>query len=120
MIVFYGIARYLDGLITPDLLSLPHPSLYRVAGFAVWAIYTFWAGLVGTGLWIIAHECGHQAFSESKFLNNVVGWALHSGWVYAGIRVPYFHMTDLRGLDWVFHTIPGVYPMQSITPLPAT
>jgi hypothetical protein len=31
-----------------------------------------------TGLWIIAHECGHQAFSESKTINNAVGWVLHS------------------------------------------
>ena len=77
--VLYKTASYLDGLITPEVLQLPHPSLYCAAKFSLWAIYTFWAGLVGTGLWIIAHECGHQAFSESKFLNNVVGWVLHSG-----------------------------------------
>ncbi|KAJ9126297.1 hypothetical protein QFC24_002029 [Naganishia onofrii] len=35
-------------------------------------------GLFGTGLWIIAHECGHQAFSSSKNINNAVGWVLHS------------------------------------------
>jgi omega-6 fatty acid desaturase (delta-12 desaturase) len=35
-------------------------------------------GLFGTGLWIIAHECGHQAFSSSKAINNAVGWVLHS------------------------------------------
>ena len=81
--VLYKTASYLDGLITPEVLELPHPFLYSVLGFSLWAVYTFWAGLVGTGLWIIAHECGHQAFSESKFLNNAVGWVLHSGWVYA-------------------------------------
>ena len=75
----YMAASYLDGLIMPEVLQLPHPFLYCAAKFSLWAIYTFWAGLVGTGLWVIAHECGHQAFSESKFLNNAVGWALHSG-----------------------------------------
>jgi len=75
----YKTAAYLDGLITPEVLKLPHPFIYCAAKFSIWAIYTFWAGLVGTGLWIIAHECGHQAFSESKFLNDAVGWLLHSG-----------------------------------------
>lgn len=79
----YKTASYLDGLITPEVFQLPHPTLYHIAKFSLWAIYTFWAGLVGTGLWIIAHECGHQSFSESKSLNNAVGWVLHSGWVYA-------------------------------------
>lgn len=41
-------------------------------------------GLFGTGLWIIAHECGHQAFSSSKQINNAVGWVLHSA-----LLVPY-------------------------------
>lgn len=34
--------------------------------------------LLSQGLWIVAHECGHQAFSESKTINNAVGWVLHS------------------------------------------
>lgn len=36
------------------------------------------------GLWVIAHECGHQGFSESKTINNAVGWVLHSA-----LGVPY-------------------------------
>jgi len=35
-------------------------------------------GCVFVGLWIIAHECGHRAFSESQTLNNFVGHVLHS------------------------------------------
>ncbi|KDN34241.1 hypothetical protein RSAG8_12668, partial [Rhizoctonia solani AG-8 WAC10335] len=60
------------------------PHLYSVARFAGWQVYALGAGLVGTGLWIVAHECGHQAFSTSKALNNAVGWALHSA-----LGVPY-------------------------------
>lgn len=41
-------------------------------------------GLPATGLWVIAHECGHQAFSASKTINNSVGWILHSS-----LGVPY-------------------------------
>jgi omega-6 fatty acid desaturase (delta-12 desaturase) len=58
--------------------------LYPVARFAGWQVYALAAGLVGTGLWIVAHECGHQAFSTSKSLNNAVGWVLHSA-----LGVPY-------------------------------
>lgn len=52
---------------------------------ALWAGYTFLQGLFGTGLWVIAHECGHQSFSPSKTLNDTVGWVLHSA-----LLVPYF------------------------------
>ncbi|KAF2688750.1 delta(12) fatty acid desaturase [Lentithecium fluviatile CBS 122367] len=52
---------------------------------ALWAGYTFVQGLFGTGLWVLAHECGHQSFSPSKTLNDTVGWICHSA-----LLVPYF------------------------------
>lgn len=52
---------------------------------ALWAGYTFVQGLFGTGLWVLAHECGHQSFSPSKTLNDTVGWFCHSA-----LLVPYF------------------------------
>lgn len=51
----------------------------------LWGLYTFLQGLFGTGLWVLAHECGHQAFSPSKLYNNTVGWIVHSA-----LLVPYF------------------------------
>lgn len=50
-----------------------------------WTAYTVTQGCVGTGLWILAHECGHQAFSPSKRINDTVGFILHSA-----LLVPYF------------------------------
>jgi omega-6 fatty acid desaturase (delta-12 desaturase) len=76
--VFYKTTTYIEPLLTPEHISIPSPALYSFARFALWSLYGFAAGLVGTGLWIIAHECGHQAYSESKFVNNLVGWVLHS------------------------------------------
>jgi len=52
---------------------------------ALWTVYTFINGLFGTGLWVLAHECGHQSFSPSKTLNDTVGWFCHSL-----LLVPYF------------------------------
>ncbi|EGS24093.1 uncharacterized protein CTHT_0000240 [Thermochaetoides thermophila DSM 1495] len=52
---------------------------------ALWFAYTFLQGLFGTGIWVMAHECGHHAFSPYTKLNNFVGWILHSS-----LLVPYF------------------------------
>ncbi|KAL9100626.1 MAG: hypothetical protein Q9187_009343, partial [Circinaria calcarea] len=53
--------------------------------FALWSLYTLLQGFYGTGVWVLAHECGHQAFSESRSLNDITGWILHSA-----LLVPYF------------------------------
>lgn len=53
--------------------------------FVAWSAYTFLQGLFGTGIWVMAHECGHQAFSDYGWLNDTVGWVLH---LY--LMVPYF------------------------------
>jgi omega-6 fatty acid desaturase (delta-12 desaturase) len=53
--------------------------------FTLWSVYGFLQGLFGTGLWVLAHECGHQAFSSSKVVNDFTGWVLHSA-----LLVPYF------------------------------
>ena len=37
------------------------------------------------GLWVLAHECGHGAFSKDKKLQDAVGYVLHSLFL-----VPYF------------------------------
>ncbi|KIJ54388.1 hypothetical protein M422DRAFT_241630 [Sphaerobolus stellatus SS14] len=75
---FYLATVTAEPYLTPEFLSLPHPALYPAARVALWALYGFAAGLPLTGIWVIAHECGHQAFSESKTINNAVGWLLHS------------------------------------------
>jgi len=41
-------------------------------------LYWFAQGAVMTGLWVVAHECGHQSFSKWKIVNDSVGWVLHS------------------------------------------
>lgn len=41
-------------------------------------IYWFLQGSVLFGVWVLAHECGHSAFSESDLVNDTVGLILHS------------------------------------------
>jgi omega-6 fatty acid desaturase (delta-12 desaturase) len=42
-------------------------------------------GTILTGHWVLAHECGHGAFSSSQTLNDIVGFVLHQA-----LLVPYF------------------------------
>ncbi|PYI09749.1 oleate delta-12 desaturase [Aspergillus sclerotiicarbonarius CBS 121057] len=65
--------------------ALHIPNLPARLRLVAWATYGFCQGLVGTGLWIIAHECGHGAFSSYRRLNDAVGWTVHSI-----LLVPYF------------------------------
>jgi len=74
----------------------------------VWPVYWFYAGLVGTGVWVLAHECGHGGFVSNQTVNDIVGFVLHSS-----LLTPYFswqithakhhrrtnHLTD--GETWV-------------------
>ncbi|CCH42680.1 Omega-3 fatty acid desaturase [Wickerhamomyces ciferrii] len=53
--------------------------------FVLWSVYSYLLGLFGFGLWILAHECGHGAFSDYGWVNDLVGWVLHSY-----LLVPYF------------------------------
>ena len=67
-----------------SLLSLSPATSRSFLRIGLWSVYGFMQGLVFTGFWVIAHECGHQAFSPSKNVNNTVGWILHSA-----LLVPY-------------------------------
>ncbi|CAJ1035728.1 putative Fatty acid desaturase [Leishmania utingensis] len=59
-------------------------TLVSAAKLAAWNMFWFVQGLNSTALWVLAHECGHQAFSPYRSLNNIVGLVLHSA-----ILVPY-------------------------------
>ncbi|KAI0261109.1 delta-12 fatty acid desaturase [Gloeopeniophorella convolvens] len=78
VLALYKATKFVEPLLNPAHLSLPHPSLYSLTYFALWSLYGFCAGLFSMGLWNLGHECGHQAFSQYKTLNHIVGWTLHS------------------------------------------
>jgi len=74
---------------TSQLLSTELPqnilSLDALTWFLGWNFYAFWMGCILTGHWVLAHECGHGAFSPSQTFNDVVGFVLHQA-----LLVPYF------------------------------
>jgi len=48
-------------------------------------LYAAIAGTFSTGIWVIAHECGHGAFCDNRKLQDGIGFVLHSA-----LLVPYF------------------------------
>ncbi|MBW0532478.1 hypothetical protein O181_072193 [Austropuccinia psidii MF-1] len=103
------------------ILKNLNPNILALFRFLAWSTYAYFSSLVWTGIWVIAHECGHQAFSTSKILNSTIGWILHSL-----LLVPHFswkishahhhaangHMTR----DQVF--IPKTRSQRGLPPLP--
>lgn len=85
----YYVARDIVSLATTFYLTnrylTPGNVPFTAVRVGLWALYAFVQGLFGTGLWVLAHECGHQSFSPSKTLNDTVGWICHSM-----LLVPYF------------------------------
>ena len=68
---------------TVAAMTLP----FQLSALPLWIIYAIVTGTVATGCWVVAHECGHGAFSppEEKRVQDVVGYVLHSA-----LLVPYF------------------------------
>lgn len=76
----YGISLVLS----TDLPDIKDP--VAVATWTLgWGFYAFWQGTIWTGPWVIAHECGHGAFSPSQTWNDIVGFIVHQA-----LLVPYF------------------------------
>ncbi|KAF2760505.1 oleate delta-12 desaturase [Pseudovirgaria hyperparasitica] len=80
------------------------PSISRAAMLTA---YGFTQGLVFTGIWILAHDCGHDSFSPNKKANSVVGFVLHSillvpffSWKYSHAR--HHRYTNHMEKDTVF------------------
>ncbi|KMZ74249.1 Omega-6 fatty acid desaturase [Zostera marina] len=75
-----SIAAILGYLAITFIPQLPYP-----LHFLAWPLYWAFQGCVCTGIWVIAHECGHHAFSDFTLLDDIVGLVLHSV-----LLVPYF------------------------------
>eukprot|EP00262_Sarcandra_glabra_P007850 TRINITY_DN2089_c0_g1_i3.p1 TRINITY_DN2089_c0_g1~~TRINITY_DN2089_c0_g1_i3.p1 ORF type:complete len:381 (-),score=9.43 TRINITY_DN2089_c0_g1_i3:188-1330(-) len=79
-VVYDFTIAYLLYLSTTYFSLLPSP-----LSLLAWPIYWALQGCVLTGVWVIAHECGHHAFSDYSWLDDTVGLTLHSF-----LLVPYF------------------------------
>merc|ERR1711871_754331 len=66
-----------------QMLSILPPE--NILTWPIWTAYSAVTGTVAMGLWVLAHECGHGAFSKNKTIQDTVGYVLHSLFL-----VPYY------------------------------
>jgi len=84
VIAFAYAAIFIPQLCKSDSILLSRvPSEYlsyatTALNWTLWNTYWLWQGFAATGIWVIAHECGHQSYSEYQAVNYSVGWVLHS------------------------------------------
>ena len=62
-------------------LAIPN----EISMIPVWIFYSILSGTTAMGFWVIAHECGHGAFSKNRKIQTIIGYLLHSL-----LLVPYF------------------------------
>jgi len=84
LLMVAGFAFATNSILSADLPSKIF-SLDTIGWIFGWNFYGFWMGTILTGPWVLAHECGHGAFSASQTFNDIVGFILHQA-----LLVPYF------------------------------
>lgn len=77
--LFVCCALFYGAYVVLELMSLP--LVFKVP---IYLAYWFVQGSYMAGIWVIAHECGHQAFSANHIVNDIVGLIFHSA-----LFVPY-------------------------------
>ncbi|XP_071940149.1 delta(12)-acyl-lipid-desaturase-like [Coffea arabica] len=79
MSLIKGDFRCLD----PSVLLLLAAAFFKIADTLLFMFVAM--GCVFLGVWVIAHECGHHAFSDYQWVNDTVGLVIHFA-----LMVPYF------------------------------
>ncbi|KAJ7180619.1 delta-12 fatty acid desaturase [Mycena filopes] len=70
----------LGWLIDPSTAALVDrfPTSGVLLQWSLWLCYWYAQGIILAGWWCMAHEAGHGTLSDHKWINHVVGFALHS------------------------------------------
>ncbi|GJT43009.1 delta(12) fatty acid desaturase-like protein [Tanacetum coccineum] len=79
------------------------PLLPQSLSYVAWPLYWLAQGSILMGFWILGHECGHNAFSEYRWLDDALGLFIHSVTL-----TPYFtfkyshrnHHAHTNSLEW--------------------
>ncbi|MEY2569107.1 MAG: hypothetical protein QOE35_3636 [Actinomycetota bacterium] len=91
----------LYGLCVAALVAFSNPLVVVALWFAT--------GLTMTALFVVGHDCAHQALFKSRRLNDTIGriamlpsWHVYEGWVLGHNRV-HHQFTVREGYDFVWH-----------------
>ncbi|KAI3795374.1 hypothetical protein L1987_38026 [Smallanthus sonchifolius] len=91
---FYALFRDLFLICTFYYIASNYiPLLPQPLKYIAWPLYWFFQGVMLGGLWSIAHETGHGAFSGYKWLDDTVGFFIHSVLLTPYYSMKYSHRT---------------------------
>ena len=70
-------------LIDPSVLALSvhfnlGSTLTSAMRWGAWSFYWCWQGVVLAGWWCMAHDAGHGTLSDSRWVNHLIGYGLHT------------------------------------------
>ncbi|KAF8321129.1 hypothetical protein DL93DRAFT_2163437 [Clavulina sp. PMI_390] len=84
----------------PELIVLAEPmgtAAQKVIGYFLWASYWFWQSLAFTGIWSIAHDCGHGNVAPHAWLNHAIGYVF-----YSFVLIPYYNWKFIHDIHHSF------------------
>lgn len=79
--IFFAVLVFKLGLmIEPFSMSMVDRSLTVgvVSKWCFWTLYWYCQGIILGGWWCLAHEAGHGNISSYKWVNNLIGYTLHT------------------------------------------
>lgn len=68
------------------------PRLPTSLMYVAWPVYWILQGSIQMGIWMLGHECAHQGFCDYHWLNDTVGYFLHTS-----LLTPYFSFKYSHG-----------------------
>ncbi|KIJ38494.1 hypothetical protein M422DRAFT_33273 [Sphaerobolus stellatus SS14] len=82
--IFFWLASHID-TVTALLNSKEYPALSKLSYWGLWMTYWFFQSLSGGAFWTLGHEAGHGTLSPYPWVNNLLGFGIHTI-----IMVPYY------------------------------
>ncbi|KAL0060555.1 hypothetical protein AAF712_012675 [Marasmius tenuissimus] len=85
-IVLYKMAWHIPDASSFIAQRLHDTGLVRIlVSTVLWSLYVYWQGIFLTSLWCLAHEASHGNISSRRWINDAIGFLLHTF-----LFVPYF------------------------------
>nr|XP_043637083.1 delta(12)-fatty-acid desaturase FAD2-like [Erigeron canadensis] len=72
---YYLASNYINSILPKSLV------------FIAWPIYWYWQGALFMGLWMLGHDLSHHSFSDYEWLDDAIGFVIHSS-----LLTPYFSL----------------------------
>jgi omega-6 fatty acid desaturase (delta-12 desaturase) len=77
-LLLFELAGRIDSVVQDALTwGLRAPTAYALQ-LVLWLAYWFFQSVVFAGCWVLAHEAGHGTIASAAWINDLVGFTLHT------------------------------------------